>query len=82
MSPNSTHETDFSLSIFEPIRLEWILHKKNTKRIALVVAFSFESSGLRLTQSIRSNSHAGTRIDIEFLTPDPVFSLLTEQSSA
>jgi predicted nucleotidyltransferase component of viral defense system len=47
-----------------------------------VVAFSFESSGLRLTQSIRSNSHAGTRIHIEFLTPDPVLSLLTEQSLA
>ncbi|MBL7669718.1 MAG: hypothetical protein JNM39_04475 [Bdellovibrionaceae bacterium] len=45
-----------------------------------VVAFSFESSGLRLTQSIRSNSHAGTRIHVEFLTPDPVLSLLTEQS--
>jgi hypothetical protein len=31
-----------------------------------VVAFSFESSGLRLTQSIRSNSHAGTRIHIVY----------------
>ncbi len=48
----------------------------------LVVAFSFESSGLRLTQSIRSNSYAGTRIHVEFLTPDPVLSLLTEQSLA
>lgn len=48
----------------------------------MVVAFSFESSGLRLTQSIRSNSHAGTRIDVEFLPPDPVLSLLTEQSLA
>jgi hypothetical protein len=47
-----------------------------------VVAFSFESSGLSPSQSIRSNSHAGTRIHIEFLTPDPVLSLLTEQSLA
>ncbi len=47
-----------------------------------VVAFSFESSGLSPSQSIRSNSLAGTRIHIEFLTPDPGLSLLTEQSSA
>ena len=47
-----------------------------------VVAFSFESSDLRPSQSIRSNSHAGTRIHVEFLSPVPVLSQLTEQSLA
>lgn len=45
-------------------------------------AFRFRYSGLRLTQSIRSNFHAGTRILLELLTPDPVLSLSLERALA